>query len=62
MRLLGLALLPLSPALAAWALYAFRNSDRPEDRSYLFNLRELAKESWNMIATGDVFGREEKTI
>ena len=43
-RLLGLVLLPLSPALAAWALYVFRKSGIPEDHSYLHNLRELAAE------------------
>lgn len=60
MRLLGLALLPLVPAVAAWALFAFRNSDIPEDHSYLFNLRELARECWNLIWTGDVFGNEKE--
>ena len=43
-RLLGLVLLPLLPAVAAWALYVFRKSEIPEDHSYLHNLRELAAE------------------
>ena len=43
-RLLGLVLLPLSPAVAAWALYVFRKSEIPEDHSYLRNLRGLAAE------------------
>ena len=43
-RLLGLMLLPLSPAVAAWALYVFRKSEIPEDHSYLHNLRGLAAE------------------
>lgn len=55
-RLLGLALLPLSPAMAAWALFVFRKSDVPEDHSYLCNLRELVAESWTMITKGNVFG------
>ena len=56
LRLLGLVLLPLTPALAAWALYAFRNSGRPEDRSYLGNLRELVAECWRLTLTGDALG------
>ena len=54
-RLLGLVLLPLSPAVAAWALYVFRKSEIPEDRSYLHNLRELAAECWNLVKTGELF-------
>ena len=55
-RLLGLVLLPLSPALAAWALYVFRKSGIPEDHSYLHNLRELAAECWRLTLTGDALG------
>ena len=43
-RLFGLVLLPLLPAVAAWALYVFRKSEISEDHSYLHNLRELASE------------------
>lgn len=56
LRLLGLVLLPLTPAVAAWALYALRNSGRPEDRSYLGNLRELVAECWRLTLTGDALG------
>ena len=59
MRLLGLVLLPLSPAVAAWALYVFRKSEIPEDHSYLRNLRELAAESWNLAKTGEFLGDEQ---
>lgn len=55
-RLLGLVLLPLSPAVAAWALYVFRKSEIPEDHSYLRNLRELAAECWNLVKTGEFLG------
>lgn len=55
-RLLGLALLALSPALAAWALYVFRMSKSPEDHRYLHNLRELASECWRLARTGELFG------
>ena len=58
-RLLGLVLLPLSPALAAWALYVFRKSEIPEDHSYLHNLRELAAECWNLVKTGEFLGDEQ---
>ena len=58
-RLLGLVLLPLSPAVAAWALYVFRKSEIPEDHSYLRNLRELAAESWNLAKTGEFLGDEQ---
>ena len=58
-RLLGLVLLPLSPAVAAWALYVFRKSEIPEDHSYLRNLRELATESWNLVKTGEFLGDEQ---
>ena len=54
-RLLGLALLPLTPALAAWALWVFRRSRNPEDHSYLHNLRLLAGECWHLMATGYFF-------
>ena len=54
-RLLGLALLPLTPVLAAWAIYVFRRSRNPEDHSYLRNLRAFAEECWHMMATGDFF-------
>ena len=57
MRLLGLVLLPLSPAVAAWALYVFRKSEIPEDHSYLRNLRELAAECWNLVTTGEFLWR-----
>ena len=57
-RLLGLVLLPLSPAVAAWALYVFRKSEIPEDHSYLRNLRELAAECWNLMTTGEFLGNE----
>ena len=58
-RLLGLVLLPLSPAVAAWALYVFRKSEIPEDHSYLRNLRGLAAESWNLVKTGEFLGDEQ---
>ena len=58
-RLLGLVLLPLSPALAAWALYVFRKSGIPEDHSYLHNLRGLAAECRNLVKTGEFFGNEQ---
>lgn len=51
-RLLGLALLPLTPALAAWALWVFRRSRNPDDHSYLHNLRLLAGECRHVIETG----------
>ena len=51
-RLLGLALLPLTPALAAWALWVFRRSRKPEDHRYLHNLRLLAGECWHVTKTG----------
>ena len=58
-RLLGLVLLPLLPAVAAWALYVFRKSEIPEDHSYLRNLRELAAECWNLVKTGKFLGDEQ---
>ena len=58
-RFLGLVLLPLSPAVAAWALYVFRKSEIPEDHSYLRNLRELAAECWNLVKTGEFLGDEQ---
>ena len=58
-RLLGLVLLPLSPAVAAWALYVFRKSEIPEDHSYLHNLRGLAAECWNLVKTGEFLGDEQ---
>ena len=58
-RLLGLVLLPLSPAVAAWALYVFRKSEIPEDHSYLHNLSELAAECWNLVKTGEFLGNEQ---
>ena len=51
-RILGLMLLPLTPALAVWALYVFRRSRNPEDHRYLHNLRLLAGECRSMIKTG----------
>ena len=58
-RLLGLVLLPLSPAVAAWALYVFRKSEIPEDHSYLHILRGLAAEGWNLVKTGEILGDEQ---
>ena len=58
-RLFGLMLLPLSPAVAAWALYVFRKSEIPEDHSYLRNLRELAAECWSLVKTGEFLGYEQ---
>ena len=52
-RLLGLMLLPLTPALAAWALWVFRRSRNPEDHSYLHNLRAFAGECCHLMVTGD---------
>lgn len=57
-RLFGLVLLPLSPALAAWAVYVFRKSEVHEDHSYLHNLSGLATECWNLVKTGEFFGDE----
>ena len=51
-RVLGLMLLPLTPALAAWALWVFRRSRNPEDHRYLHNLRLLAGECRHVIETG----------
>lgn len=51
-RILGLMLLPLTPALAAWALWVFRRSRNPEDHRYLHNLRLLAGECWHVVKTG----------
>lgn len=58
MRLLGLVMLTLSPALALWALYVFRNSKLPEDRSYFHVLRGLVEECCSLITTGELFGNE----
>ena len=58
-RLLGLVLLPLLPAVAAWALYVFRKSEIPEDHSYPRLLRGLAAECWNLVKTGEFFGDEQ---
>lgn len=52
-RALGLMLLPLTPALAVWALYVFRKSRNPEDHGYQHNLRLLAGECWHAMRTGD---------
>lgn len=52
-RILGLMLLPLTPALAVWALYVFRRSRNPEDHRYLHNLRLLAGECRHVMRTGD---------
>lgn len=52
-RVLGLMLLPLTPAAAVWALYVFRGSRNPEDHRYLYNLRLLAGECWHAMRTGD---------
>lgn len=59
MRLLGLVMLALSPALALWALYVFRNSKLPEDHSYVHVLRGLVEECWNLMTTGEFFGNEQ---
>lgn len=58
-RLLGLMTLTLSPALALWALYVFRNSKLPEDHSYFRVLRGLVGECWNLMTTGEFFGNEQ---
>ena len=58
-RLFGLMLLPLLPAVAAWALYVFRKSGIPEDHSYLHNLRGFAEECWNLVTTGEFLGDEQ---
>lgn len=52
MRIVGLMLLPLTPALAIWALYVFRKSRNPENHRYLHNLRLLAGECWHVARTG----------
>ena len=57
-RLLGLVLLPLLPAVAAWALYVFRKSEIPEDHSYLHILHGLVEECCSLITTGEFFGNE----
>ena len=57
-RLLGLTMLPLSPVVALWALYVFRNSKIPEDHSYIHVLRGLVKECCSLITTGEFFGNE----
>ena len=57
-RLLGLTMLPLSPAVALWAIYVFRSSKLPEDHSYIHVLRGLVEECWNLITTGEFFGNE----
>ena len=51
-RVLGLMLLPLTPALAVWALYVFRRSRSPENHRYLHNLRLLAGECLHVVKTG----------
>lgn len=53
MRIVGLMLLPLTPAFAAWALWVFRRSRNPEDHRYLHNLRLLAGECWHVARTGN---------
>ena len=57
-RLLGLTMLPLSPVVALWALYVFRNSKLPEDHSYIHVLRGLMEECCSLIITGEFFGNE----
>ena len=57
-RLLGLIMLTLSPALALWALYVFRSSKLPEDHSYIHVLRGLVEECYSLIITGEFFGNE----
>ena len=52
LRILGLTLIPLAPALALLALWAFRHSRRKEDHSYLYNLRMLLKEDARLIMKG----------
>lgn len=58
-RLLGLMMLPLSPAVALWALYVFRSSKLPEDHSYVHVLLGLMEECCSLIATGEFFGNEQ---
>ena len=55
-RLLGLMMLTLSPALALWALYVFRNSKLLEDHGYVRVLRGLVEECWNLMTTGEFLG------
>lgn len=57
-RLLGLTMLPLSPVVALWALYVFRNSELPEDHSYFHVLRGLVEECCSLIIIGEFFGNE----
>ena len=57
-RLLGLTMLLLSPVVALWALYVFRNSKLPEDHSYIHVLRGLVEECCSLIITGEFFGNE----
>lgn len=52
LRLLGLVLVPLAPAVALLALWAFRRSKRREDHSYLYNLRMLLKEDVRLVMKG----------
>lgn len=58
-RLLGLVMLTLSPALALWAVYVFRNSKLPEDCGYFRVLRGLAKECRGLMVAGELFGNEQ---
>ena len=58
-RILGLTMLPLSPVVALWALYVFRNSKVPGDHNYVHVLRGLAAECWNLVKTGEFFGDEQ---
>ena len=57
-RLLGFIMLPLSPVVALWALYVFRNSKTPEDHSYFHVLQGLMEECCGLIITGEFFGNE----
>lgn len=53
LRLLGLILIPLAPAIALLALWAFRHSTRKEDHNYSYNLRMLLKEDARLIMKGE---------
>lgn len=52
-RLLGLVLAPLCPLLALWAVWVFRKSDHPYDRSYCFNLKALLRECARAVRKGE---------
>ncbi len=52
-RLLGVLTLFLDPLLALWALRLFRDSPDPSDRSYPGLLKNMLRESWDMVRTGE---------